>query len=303
MMETEESGRSERRRAKAALGGLVLGLCALAAADPVVAFEARLSASSAVDGSVVLVKVRAPKGSAGPVSGVFEGKEIPFFPVPEEGEDAWGAVLGIPFNHAPGPTTVLVRAGEGGAALERSLTLSITDGQYPAESLKVDAKFENIRRKDLARINREKAEIGALYHLVSPKKRWSGPFVLPIASEITSRFGTKRVFNGQMKSFHQGLDLKAPIGTPVRAPAGGKVVLAKDLFFTGNTVILDHGYGVFTIYAHMSQLKVKKGEAVLVNGTLGLSGKTGRASGPHLHWGAVIHKSKVNPADLTKVMQ
>jgi murein DD-endopeptidase MepM/ murein hydrolase activator NlpD len=127
--------------------------------------------------------------------------------------------------------------------------------------------------------------------------------VLPIDSKVTSIYGTKRTFNGEMRSFHQGLDLRAKTGTPVRAPAGGTVVLAKDLFFTGNTVILDHGYGIFTIYAHMSKLGVKKGEKVNVKQQLGLSGATGRASGPHLHWGAQVNKSKVNPLELTRVMQ
>jgi murein DD-endopeptidase MepM/ murein hydrolase activator NlpD len=132
------------------------------------------------------------------------------------------------------------------------------------------------------------------------KRHWSGPFLLPIESEVTSPFGNKRLYNGTMKNFHQGLDLRAREPTPIRAPEGAVVVLAKDLYFTGNTVILDHGYGLFTVYGHMSKLDVKKGQIVKKAELLGLSGATGRASGPHLHWGAVLMRMKFNPQDLVQ---
>ena len=112
----------------------------------------------------------------------------------------------------------------------------------------------------------------------------------------------RRLYNGEQRNFHPGLDLKAPVGTKIRAPENGKVVLAKNLFFTGNTVALDHGYGVITLYAHMSKIRVHLGDQVKPGDLLGLSGKTGRVSGPHLHWQAVIRGVKVNPAELTRAM-
>jgi murein DD-endopeptidase MepM/ murein hydrolase activator NlpD len=117
---------------------------------------------------------------------------------------------------------------------------------------------------------------------------------------VTSSFGSRRVYNGIQSSAHTGLDFKAPKGTPIYAASRGRVALAKNLFFTGNTVILDHGYGVLTLYAHMSKLKVKKGQMVEGGHLLGLSGMTGRVTGPHLHWMAIIHKQKVNPIGLTQ---
>jgi murein DD-endopeptidase MepM/ murein hydrolase activator NlpD len=105
-----------------------------------------------------------------------------------------------------------------------------------------------------------------------------------------------------MKSYHKGVDLRARTPLPIRAPEGGKVALAKDLYFTGNTVILDHGYGLYTIYGHMSKLGVKVGERVAKGAVLGLSGMTGRANGPHLHWGAVLMGEKFNPENLTRVL-
>ena len=139
--------------------------------------------------------------------------------------------------------------------------------------------------------------------MIRREKYWKGSFQVPINSAVTSTFGNKRIFNGEMKSFHQGLDLRAAMGTPIHAASGGVIVLAKNLFMTGNTVLIDHGYGIFTVYAHMSKLQVKKGQEVKPGETLGLSGMTGRASGPHLHWGAVINRFKVNPTDLTTVLQ
>jgi murein DD-endopeptidase MepM/ murein hydrolase activator NlpD len=120
---------------------------------------------------------------------------------------------------------------------------------------------------------------------------------------MSSRYGGKRMFNGEMKSFHQGLDLRAGVDTPVIAPERGRVVLAQDLFFTGNTLIFDHGMGLFSIYAHLNHLKVKVGDEVQKEQLIALSGKTGRASGPHLHWGIVIHSQKVDPETLIHELQ
>ena len=135
------------------------------------------------------------------------------------------------------------------------------------------------------------------------KKFWQGPFELPIQSRVTSAFGTRRVYNGVLKSFHTGLDLKAAMNTPIHAAAPGIVALSKNLFYTGNTVILDHGYGILTVYAHMNLRKVKVGDVVDVQQILGLSGKTGRVNGPHLHWQGIAHQVKVNPLGLVQVVK
>src|SRR5262249_48389325 len=145
------------------------------------------------------------------------------------------ALLGIPFQQAPGEFPVEIRWKDGTEDRSLQLMLKVLDGQYPSEKLSVDERHVNPRRKDMIRIKREAHEVGALYKIVTPTRMWDGPFALPVQSQVTSVFGTKRVFNGEMKSFHQGVDLKAALGTPIRAPAAGKVVLAKHLFFTGKT--------------------------------------------------------------------
>jgi murein DD-endopeptidase MepM/ murein hydrolase activator NlpD len=192
-----------------------------------------------------------------------------------------------------------VKVSVGG--VEQKLAIKINDAKYPSEKLKVSNRHVNPNKKDVAQIQRDIAEVGKIYSTITKQKYWKGPFVLPIDSSVTSVYGTKRVFNGKMQSFHNGLDLKAPMGTPIHAAGAGTVVLAKSLFFTGNTVLIDHGYGVVTLYAHMSKLKVQAGEHVEAGQLLGLSGMTGRANGPHLHWGVVLNKVKVNPADFLKV--
>jgi len=168
--------------------------------------------------------------------------------------------------------------------------------------LKVAPKHVSPPKKDLIRIQKENRILNKVYATRTPQTLWSEEYVIPVDSVMTSPYGVKRIYNGQLNSFHKGLDLRAPTGTPIYAPKAGRVVLARDLFYTGNTVILDHGWGVFTIYAHMSQLSVKEGDSVVVRDRLGLSGSTGRSTGPHLHWGAAVGKYKVNPADLMKVM-
>lgn len=273
--------------------------------------QGELSSLEVVDGSVLLINVKLPPSAKdGAISGKFEEIGLPFFKIDEA---TYQAVLGVPFNHKPGSANVVVKflalcpeeLGSGCTREPQTLELSvqISDGQYPSEILRVDGKHVNPEKKYLPRIQRERAQIGEIYRRITQEKYWSGPFQLPIQSPVTSQFGTKRVFNSELKGFHGGLDLKASPGTPVQAAASGSVALSKNLFYTGNTVILDYGYGIFTVYTHLSKLKVKEGSQVKIGDLLGLSGKTGRVTGPHLHWQAVIHKEKVNPIELTKVMR
>jgi murein DD-endopeptidase MepM/ murein hydrolase activator NlpD len=280
---------------------------ATAAAPPEVRIEgarATLSAAQTHNGSILLVDVElsGPLAQA-PVHAHLGDRDYPLYRVPGAPAGRWEGVVGVSFLHKPGPAKVQVSVGEGEGAQTLELPFEVTEGPYRSEVLKVPPRTVSPRPRDLKRIRKESAAIRKIYRETRLEKLWAGPFVLPVNSSVTSPFGTKRVYNGQMQSFHQGLDLKARMGTPLRAPAGGVVVMARNLFFTGNTVILDHGYGVYTVYGHMSRLKVKVGARVKTGDVLGLAGMTGRANGPHLHWGAVIRQEKVNPMDLTRVMK
>lgn len=262
------------------------------------AFDVTLSAKQAADGTIIYVGLHPlMEIDIAGVKVVFEGKDFPVFPNGPAKD--LGSIVVIPFNSKPRMSKIGL-AWRGGNV---DLPIEVIDGNYPTEKLTVAGDKVNPPKKVVKRIMREQKEVSALYKKIVNERYWSGPFSLPIESEVTSRFGNKRLFNGKMASFHQGLDLRARTPLPIRAPEGAKVVLAKDLWFTGNTVILDHGYGLFTIYAHLSKLEVKVGDRVTKGQEMGLSGMTGRASGPHLHWGAVLMREKFNPADLTRVLR
>lgn len=262
------------------------------------AFDVTLSKNQVPDGSLVSIFLRPlMEIDVAGVTAHFEGKKFPVFPTGNA--KGLASILVIPFNSKPRSTKIEL-AWQGGNI---DVPIEVIDGNYPSERLVVEEKKISPPKKVMKRIIREMKEIGALYKKISTERYWSGPFALPLESEITSNFGNKRLYNGKMKSFHQGLDLRARTPLPILAPEGAKVALAKDLYFTGNTVILDHGFGLFTIYGHMSKLGVKVGERVVKSQELGLSGATGRASGPHLHWGAVLLHEKFNPADLTRILR
>ena len=283
---------------------LFLSLCLFPSASAFAELEihAELSSAQVVDGSIVLITVKTPAPDP-KITGTFEESEFSFFASPDRGEGTYEGVMAIPFNHKSGETKVTIHASAGTDVKNEELTFNIVDGNYPSEALKVDERRVNPRKKDMKRIKREIKEVHKIYAISTPHKFWKGPFELPIQSDVTSQFGTKRMLNGEMQTFHRGLDLRAKVGTPIHSAAPGKVVLAKSLFFTGNTVLVDHGYGIYTLYAHMSRIKVKLGQEITDHKLIGLSGKTGRVSGPHLHWGAIVQRTQVNPMDLTRVMQ
>lgn len=153
-----------------------------------------------------------------------------------------------------------------------------------------------------AEILREQKDVRRSLTVMRPGDFWREGFVEPIEGRISGRFGNQRVFNGTPKSPHSGTDIAAPEGTPVRAAGSGKVILSgKDYFYTGNMVILDHGQGLQTIYAHLKEAKVKEGDVVKKGDVIGLVGKTGRATGPHLHWGASLNNVRFRPHSLLDI--
>lgn len=261
-----------------------------------------VSSSKAPDGSLLWITIAGTDlGKTKNWKVSFEGVDFPTFA--GDSPNTLNAAVVVPFNSKPRSTKIEVSWKHAASGKTQTLPIDVIDGQYRSEVLTVDPAHVNPPKSAIKRIMAEQKEIGRLYWASDSIRHWKGSFTLPIQSEMTSPFGNKRVYNGEMKSFHQGLDLRAAVGTPIRAPGAGRVALAKDLYFTGNTVIIDHGLGLFTIYGHMSKLEVKKGQKVAQGDLLGLSGVTGRASGPHLHWGAVLQRLKFNPQDLIRVLR
>lgn len=179
-------------------------------------------------------------------------------------------------------------------------TFTVNDYSYPAEVLEVDQKRVVLSPEDQARADNEKEMLLKIYENSDKNILFSEPFSFPLASKITSIYGSKRIFNNQVETQHLGTDYRAKIGTKIFASNEGRVVFTGDLFYGGNTVLIDHGLGIFTSYSHLSELIATRGERVTKDSLLGLSGMTGRVSGPHLHWGVNVHGDWVDGHSLVE---
>ena len=222
-------------------------------------------------------------------------------PVLRTGTD-WVAVIGIPLDTEPGlHSASLVPVGGAGpaqaAAPARPLEFTVVDRKYAEQRLQVKNKHHvNPDEQDMARIDRERIRIDAALGTYTAGRVPEFHMSPPVAGERSSSFGLRRFFNGEARSPHSGMDIAAPTGTPIVAPAPGRVLDTGDFFFNGNTVFLDHGEGVVSIYCHLSRIDVKPGQEIATGGVLGLVGATGRVTGPHLHFGVAINRAMVDPA-------
>jgi murein DD-endopeptidase MepM/ murein hydrolase activator NlpD len=168
-------------------------------------------------------------------------------------------------------------------------------GKFTTERLKVAPNFVEPNPEQLARAEEDRAKLRVIFATVTPEKLWTGRFRIPLDGvKSGGNFGKRRVLNGTASSPHTGVDFPAATGTPVHAAQRGRVVLAEPLYFSGNTVLVDHGWGVYTLYGHFSEIDVKAGDMVETGALLGKVGATGRVTGPHLHWGLTIDQARVN---------
>jgi murein DD-endopeptidase MepM/ murein hydrolase activator NlpD len=175
------------------------------------------------------------------------------------------------------------------------LAFQATRGNYRSEKLKVDPARVHPSKRDRDRATREQLKVRRIYANGHPSPFWRSGFQRPMRSAVTSAFGNRRLFNGKLASYHSGMDFRAGVGTPVKAANRGIVKLAQNLFYAGNTILIDHGAGVFTIYAHLSQFGVSVDQTVKKGQVIGWSGQSGRVSGPHLHWGIKLNGRNVDP--------
>lgn len=263
-----------------------------AAPDPTLEIEAR----AFQPGELILLTVAGHDAKA-PPSASLNGLALEFFAGPATG--TWLAFAGLDLEFSTGPATLetALRA-PGGKPARASRTLHIVDAGFPVAELSVDRKFVTPDKSDSERAEAESARLQALFSKTEEKRLFEGSFASPIPGARTARFGERRVFNGQPRAPHSGMDLRAKAGAPVRAPAAGKVLLADPLFYAGNTVILDHGVGLTSQYAHLSEIRVKPGDAVKKGQVIGRVGATGRVTGPHLHWALKFRKARIDPFSL-----
>ena len=253
-------------------------------------------------GSPVLIRVDAPATAM--LEGDWLGRKLDFFRGRDG--DAWYALAGVDVEAPTGPSTLRIVVHSGGDTLDLSRTVQIYPAHYRTSSLSVAPKFVEPGPNALLQIEAEKKLKENVFATSAPEPLWEGDFRRPVDAPPTDSFGVRRIFNGKLASIHKGMDFRAAMGTPVRTGNSGVVVLARPLYYEGNCVVIDHGLGLFTLSMHLSRIDVEEGQRVVTGDSLGLSGATGRVTGPHLHWAVRWHGAYLDPAkllslDLSKV--
>lgn len=260
----------------------------------------RLTSSKAPEGGLLEVTVTSTS-PLGEIKGDMASHQVPFW---SDGERTRHGLVGIDLERAPGKydLNVSVSEGKGGQQMTCSVAVNVEPGHFAIESLKVAPGFVELSPEDQARADREREHTHQIFVTITPERLWDGKFRMPLYGNRTGHnFGKRRVLNGKAESPHTGLDIPAPAGTLIHATQRGRVVLAENLFYSGNTVILDHGLGIYTFYGHMKSISVSEGEMVTAGTVLGHVGATGRATGPHLHWSLVIDGARVNPLGIVRL--
>lgn len=263
-----------------------------------------LSAGEVTNGSLLLLQIEDRKLDP-PLRDmrlVFQQRDYPVYPHPVASVDKHFGLIPIAFRTAPGPATLVLSWKNAAGDHRRTIPFRVVAGTYKTDELKVDSSRVNPNKKNIERAQKEARKIKRIYAEGTVDRLWQSDFQLPMSSEITSRFGNKRVFNGKLKSFHNGVDFRARTPSAVFAANSGIVKLAENLFYSGNVVVIDHGTGIFTIYAHLSRIDVTPGRHIEKGQRLGLTGATGRVSGPHLHWGVKVNGIAVNPMQLIEIL-
>jgi murein DD-endopeptidase MepM/ murein hydrolase activator NlpD len=253
-------------------------------------------------GEVVLVRIIAPAPLASArVSGFGRDTDAVRVMAAGEAGEVWQAVIGIDVEVKPGPATVRVHARTAaGQPATADHVVRVQARSFRERTLRVDPKYVSPPPEVQARITREAKRLNAIYATVTYDHLVAPPFDLPVPHPMNSPFGVQSVYNGQVRGRHNGVDFASPAGTPIRAPAPGRVALADDLYYTGLTVVIDHGQGVYTIFAHLSRLGTAEGAPVASGDVVGDVGSTGRSTGPHLHWSLRVGGARVDPLSLVE---
>jgi murein DD-endopeptidase MepM/ murein hydrolase activator NlpD len=275
------------------LGANVKPLCL--AQNPVV----MLSPALVENGSPELIRIEGVSLAATRVDGEWMDRRFAFFRGPNR--QSWVALVGVDVEAKPGLSTLKISIR---LAVETSYIetpVRIHPASYATETLTVEPRFVSPGPEDLKEIEADSKLKAQVFATSSPQRLWYGSFVAPVKAQATASFGTRRTFNGKLASIHKGTDFRAAAGTLVRAANSGTVVLAQPLYYEGNCVIIDHGLGLMSISMHLSRIDVVTGQQISRGQQLGLSGATGRVTGPHLHWAIRWQGAYLDPAKLLRL--
>lgn len=223
-------------------------------------------------------------------------QNVPFYAL---APGLFAAIIGVDLEAKPGVSKITITATNDVGVQRRAETIVQTLSKaFRQESFTVASSFDQLSAEALELIRIERADFALAFSTPAAERFWEAPFVRPVPQESSSSFGYRRIINGKPRAPHTGADLRAPIGTEVLAANHGRVVLTGDYFFAGKSVVLDHGGGLYTMYFHLSELKVDAGAMVRRGDVLALSGMSGRVTGPHLHWAARLGTARVDPMEL-----
>jgi murein DD-endopeptidase MepM/ murein hydrolase activator NlpD len=262
---------------------------ALATASSNIAFT--VVARSATQGELLVVTLTTDPGAVDVRVRAFD-QLVPAFKI--DG-DEWQAVLGIDVEQRPGTYPVVAEARIRGDVISGRYELKVAAKHFATRRLKVAPEFVDPPPAMAERIAGDTALLSNVYAHSAAERLWKTPFIRPVPDRANSRFGTRSIINGKPRNPHTGTDFLSASGVRIKAPNSGRVVVARDLYFSGNTVVIDHGLGVFSLLAHLSQIDVKEGQTIDAGEIVGLVGATGRVTGPHLHWALRAAGARVDP--------
>jgi hypothetical protein len=275
------------------LAGLLVLVAASSPSSP--DFSLSLEPATVPQGGVVVLRAR-PLTGHGPRELTVTWKDITAQGVAWKGGELM-ALVPVKLQQKPGtfPLTVWVTDARG-TRHKATVSLTVTPGAFDTDELGVKRSFTEPNKAQRAQAKADQETFEALWKTLDRPRRWRGPFLLPVDNSLTAKFGTYRTINGHTKSRHMGLDVRGKRGDSILASNDGRVAVARPCFYSGNTVALDHGNGVVTLYFHMTRMAVKAGQLVKRGQLLGTVGDTGRVTGPHLHWGVKFSSVYVDPA-------
>lgn len=230
----------------------------------------------------------------------FDKKNIDFFKHPSK--DSFYALLPISYYKKRKDYRIIISYIKNGEKIFKGTTIKVIDGKYESEVINVSKGKVSLSDKNKIRTKKEYSKAIKIYNTTTAKLLTNGKYIKPLNTKITSAFGKKRIYNGELKSYHSGTDFRAPVGTPIKAVNDGTVVISKNRFFAGGSIVINHGQGIYSCYYHLSKMHFKIGQDIKKGEILGLSGSTGRVTGPHLHFAFKVHGLTVDPLQLLKLL-
>jgi len=249
-------------------------------------------------GEVVKISLQSPRFSSAVAH--FHGKDYMF--VPDSSNSSFFLLIGLGLDMKPGIYELAIHINfPDGSRKEFPLVLPVSSRKFAVQNINVDEKYVFPSAKAQERIKKEFELVKEVYQAYAPGWLGHGNFIVPSNGKIRKNFGEKRIFNNEFHSRHRGVDIRSSRGTKVKAANSGKIVLKRNLYYGGNTVIIDHGAGLFSIYCHLSRVSAKKGDLVNKGEVIGRVGSTGRVTGPHLHWGVKLYDQFVSPFSILQI--